>query len=705
MAGSPAPRGLLQVLTPDEVTGAIGASDAAYAANAAPADDSEFSETRLAGHIRSQWEMMRRHRNSAAGWSDRLLAAQRTFNGEYDASKLAEIRKFGGSEVYARVTSVKCRGTTSLLREVYLGPDRPWGLDPTPDPTLPDDVMGAVRELVMAEAQAMAQAGQMPEPAQMRDRIQGLVRAAHAANKQKAREEAQLAEDKLDDLLVEGGFYKSLAEALVDLPIFPFACVKGPVVRIVQQVKWVQGRPVQSRVPKMFWQRVSPFDVYFSPGVADIADADVIERTRLTRSDLNALIGVPGYDEEAIRAVLREFGRGGLRDWMDPTDAERALNENRENPNINESHIIDCLEYHGSVQGSMLQDWGLTEADGIEDPDLDYFVQAWLIGRHVIKVQISPSPRKRHPYFITSFEKVPGTPVGNALPDILGDVQNVCNATLRALVNNLSIASGPQVVVDQSKLANGENGAEMYPWKRWFVQTDPMQPNPGSLQPIYFFQPNSNSQELMTVYNQWTQIADELSAIPRYITGSDRVGGAGRTASGLAMLMGNASKILQTVAANVDRDILQPLLQMLYDYVMLTDESGLLRGDESIRVRGVEVAVQRETNRQRQLEALQATANPIDMQILGIPGRAKLLRAVLDEVGIEGEIVPSDDQIASMLAQQQAVMNAQAAPGGVTPPGNAPGNGPGPGGGAPLPKPANTDLGVQDAAAMRGMGG
>jgi hypothetical protein len=31
------------------------------------------------------------------------------------------------------------------------------------------------------------------------------------------------------------------------------------------------------------------------------------------------------------------------------------------------------------------------------------------------------------------------------------------------------------------------------------------------------------------------------------------------------MLMGNASKILQTVAANIDRDVYQPLLEQLFD--------------------------------------------------------------------------------------------------------------------------------------------
>jgi hypothetical protein len=328
-----------------------------------------------------------------------------------------------------------------------------------------------------------------------------------------------------------------------------------------------------------------------------------------------------------------------------------------------------------------------------------------LIGRHVIKVQIAPSPRKRHPYYITSFEKVPGTPVGNALPDILDDIQDVCNAALRSLVNNLSIASGPQVVIDDDRADPNSNTDDLYPWKRWHVSRDPGS-SAGSIQPVYFFQPQSYADQFLGIYEKFTQIADELSAIPRYITGSDRMGGAGRTASGLAMLMGNASKILQTVAANIDRDVLNPLLQSLYDMIMLTDVSGSFKGDESISVRGVNVAVQRETNRQRQIEFLTATANPIDMSIVGPDGRAKILRTVASTIGMEGEdIVPTEEELAARLAPPPATglpPGMPGAPGGPPPipvPGEATGGSPS------APAPANSNLGTEEGNAMRGMVG
>lgn len=644
-------QGVLRVIPEGQLQAQQKAADEAKAqANAAGASPQAISG--IAGYIRAQFEMMKNHRNDAlAGWSERLLIALRTFNGAYDATKLAQIRQFGGSEVYARVVAMKCRGATALLRDVYLAPDRPWGIEAPVDPTIPPEVMASIKTLVQSELSSLSQAGVGgTDPNTIRDRVDMLTDAARDAAKVKATKQAKIAEEKVDELLNEGGFYNALAQFLVDLPMFPFACIKGPVVKIVPVVSWRGGTASIQQKPRLFWERTSPFDLWWTPGVADIEDANTIERSRVTRKDLNDLLDLPSYNNAEVRAVLDEYGRGGITDNWDTTDAERAVQESRENPNFNRSGMMSMLEWNGNIQGRMLIEYGMDESK-IPDELRDYFVQAWLIGNHVIKVQFSPSPRKRHPYFISSFEKVPGTPVGNGLPDLIGDIQEVANATIRALVNNLSISSGPQVVISTDRMAPDEDGESLYPWKRWRMKSDPMGGTNAQV-PVSFFQPTSNAAEMMQVYQWFTGLADELSGIPKYMSGGGAGGGAGRTSSGLAMLMGNASKLLQTVAANIDRDVFRPLLQGLFDMLMLTDTSGLLTGEENIRVMGVNVAIQRETQRARALEFLQTTANPIDMQIIGPKGRSEVLRVVADGVGIDGaKIVPSDDDIDK---QQQA---------------------------------------------------
>ena len=598
--------------------------------------------------------MFRNHRNQGENpLNTRLLRAQRMFEGKYDPEILVEIKKFGGSEVYSRLVAVKCRGATSLLRDVYLGQTRPWDIEPQPDPPVPPEIKANIIQLLATEVGTQQQAGQPVIQDQVHMRFTSLMHAAQQAARRNAMTQADAAADKIDDILQNGGFYEALTEFLTDLPIFPFACLKGPVVKMVPKLSWVQGKPVLQNQPQMFWERVDPFSVYWSPGVARIEDAEVIQKRRLTRADLNDLLGLPGYDQDAVRGALVAYARG-LRDWMDYPDTEAAFNEGREDPNFNQSQMIDAVEYHGNVQGHLLLDQGV-DPKLIPDLDRDYSVQCWVVGRYVLKTQINPSPRQRHPFFMTSFEKVPGTVHGHGLSDILEDMQQICNATLRALVNNMGVASGPQVVVNESVLAPTENGDEIYPWKRWRVSVDPMA-NSGSQKPVDFFQPQSNSQELLQVYQAVSALADDISAIPRYVTGESLSGGAGRTASGLSMLMGNSQKILQTVAANVDTDVMTPLLSALYDMIMLTDTSGMLTGEEQIKVNGVNVALQKDTERQKQLQFLQITANPIDAPIVGPLGRGRVLRAVAQGLGLPDDVVPDDDTL-----QQQVKMQQQAA--------------------------------------------
>lgn len=644
--------GLLRVVSGAELDANDQARrDAVQGARTLPPPD-------LGSYIRGRWMVFRNHRNTGDDpINTKLLRAQRMFEGRYDPSKLMEIQKFGGSVVYSRLVAVKCRGASSLLRDVYLGPDRPWDIQPQPDPPVPPEVQASIHQLVSTEVATMQQAGAPVLPDQAHMRMIGLMHAATVAARRNAQTQADATSDKVEDILVAGRFYEALAEFLTDLPLFPFAVIKGPVVRMVSKLQWdAEGTPSFTTKAQMFWERLSPFDVYWTPGVSNIEDAEIIERKRMTRSDLNAMLGVPGYDDKAIRLALEDYGRG-LRDWLDAEDTERAVNEGRENPTLNQSHMIDALEYTGSVQGSVLLDNGVPKKL-IPDPDRDYQVQSWVVGRHTIKTQLNPSPRQRHPYFVTSFEKVPGTVAGHAVPDLIEDLEETANASLRAMVNNMAISSGPQVVVNDEMLAPSENGDELYPWKRWHLSGDPL----GSTRdPITFFQPQSNAQELMAIYQQCKSEADEASAIPKYLTGNSLSGGAGRTASGLSMLMGGAEKMLQTVAANIDRDIMLPLLTALYDMIMLTDRSGLLTGEEEIRVRGVNVAAQKETERQKQLQFLQITANPIDAPIIGTMGRARILRSLASSLGLPDDIVPTDEALQQQEDAQKQLQAAQLA--------------------------------------------
>jgi hypothetical protein len=437
--------------------------------------------------------------------------------------------------------------------------------------------------------------------------------------------------------------------------------MKGPTVQMSRTVSWENGVPETVVKPVMSWRRVSPMDLYWTPSASTMAEADIIERQRLRRSDLQALIGVPGYDDDALHAALEDYTTG-LYDHLDDLDTERAYSEDKEPPSQNDSHTIDCLEFQGEISGTYLKSWNDGRAiQGVENFDeaFDYNVICYIAGRHCIKLQIQANPRQRHNYFGTSFERVAGAFVGRGIPEILSDSQHVANAAFRALVNNMGLASGPQVAINEDRLSPTCNADSLYPWKRWRFSSDPLG---NSEKPIDFFQPESNANELMAVFDKMMNLGDEVSGIPRYMTGNQNVSGAASTASGLNQLINNASKVLQQVAAQVDNEVIKPTLDYLYDMVLLTDDTGLTWGDMNVQASGVTTAVNREADRQRQLEFLQLTANPLDQELVGPRGRATILRELADSLGLKGEsIIPTEDELAQMEEQKQQMMMQQQA--------------------------------------------
>lgn len=635
------------------------------------APDFDLFKRRLVSHVAGQFDDAKEFRESE-GIEAELLHSLRTYRGQYDAQKLRDIEQFSGSKVYSRITASKCRGATAILRDIYLNTERPWSLEPTPMPELPDDVMSAIMQLVQTESATLQQAGQAVDEGAMRLRVEALMESAQKAAQRNAARETREASAYMEDLLLEGGFYQALAEMIADLPIFLYGVIKGPVIRKHTQIKWVNGRAELTEVPKLFWNRVSPFDVWFSPGATKVQHASVFERVSLTRDELADLRELPGYDTEAIDRVLAEYDTKSSMwsRWSSSFEVSRASLERRERASeSSDKRYLDTLEYHGYVRGQWLLDWGVPEEE-ISDVLAEHYVTCWLVCDEVIKVQVNPNPRQRPIYYVTSFEKVPGSLYGHGLPQILSDIQDVANATLRALVNNLSIASGPQVMIEEDRVSPGADKQSLYPWKRWYLQSDPYSNHQAAVQ---FYQPQSNAQELLGVYKEFSNMADEISAIPRYMTGSTRAGGAATTASGLAMLMNNSSKVMQSVVANIDIDIMQPVIDELYDMVMLLHPEKL-RGDENVVVKGVANALRREQDRVRQLEFLQITANPIDAPIIGPERRANLLRAVSKDIGLPyEETVPDEEEVRAALS---------------APPAEPPPNAGGPTGGSPPPAPS-----------------
>jgi len=640
--------------------------------------------TGLAALVRKHWSTARLAREQTV--EQRMFKSVRQRRGEYDPDKLSMIRSQGGTEIYMMLTSNKCRGASAWLRDVLLGTgsDKPWTLKPSPVPALPNEVLEELRQRAINEVQQyiMSTGTEVP-PTELRKFLTGLREEFYNSLYEEAKHKVEGMEKKMEDQLVEGGFPLAFDEFLDDITTFPAAILKGPVVRNKNKLKWKETGPGQyepdiEETMVLEWERVDPMMAYPSPSSTGINDGYFIERHKLRQQDLEALIGVEGYDDGAIRKVLEDYGHGGLQEWIF-VDSEKAFAEGKSTTGVmqNSDLTIDALQFWGTVSGQMLLDWGMSEEE-VPDPVKNYPVEVWLIGPYVIKALLNYHPLGQKPYYKASYEDIPGCFWGNGVTDLVRDCQDVCNSVGRALVNNAGIASGPQVGVNSDRLPPGEDIETMYPWKIWQFTSDPMG---STAEAITFFQPKLNVAELMAVFEKFAVLADEYSSIPRYMTGDSPTGGAGRTASGMSMLMTNANKSMKQVVSNIDNNVTTPLLNRLYFYNMKYGEDTMLKGDVQIVAKGAVGVVAKESAQVRRNEFLNTIgANPTFTQIVGADGISAILREAAKNLDMDPDlIVPPQFKV--KLAQ--LLMQAQQ-PGAMVGPGGTP-QMPGPGGSPPAP--------------------
>ena len=617
--------------------------------------------TNLAGHVKSRWGSMRDHKQQDV--EPRLLSCLRQRRGEYDPEILAQIKQQGGSAIYLMLSSNKARAASSWIRDVMNDAGEgavPYILRSTPVPELSPQFVQRAYQSIRQEMAVAASVGINPSEDELEQYLIARKEVMVNELREHASRKAENMKRKMDDQMVEGGFLDEFHKFVDDLVTFPYAVFKGPIVKRRKALKWIEGMDGQYTIDLQdelapTWERVDPFMIYWAKHSAQPDDGEMIERHRLSREDLSAMIGVEGYSDAAIRAVLDEYGAGGLHEWL-WIDTEKAEAEGKDADLGNDSGLIDALQYWGSVQGKMLLDWGLD--DGVvDDPLKDYPVEVWLVGDWVIKAVVNPEALGRKPYYKASYEEVPGAWLGNSPMDLIRDCQAVCNAAARALVNNMGIASGPQVWVNVDRLPQGEEITQMYPWKIWQFTSD-MANN--SAPPVDFFQPNSLASELMAIYERFHNLADDYSGIPRYLVGGESPGGAGRTASGMSMMMNNAGKAIKQVISNVDRHVIQPAVERLWMWNMRYSDDPDLKGDVKVVAKGANALVVKEAAAQRRNEMMQiALTNPMAQQIMGVEGVAALLREQAKTLDMNADrIVPSPEiaKARAMVAQAQAMI-------------------------------------------------
>jgi hypothetical protein len=618
------------------------------------------TENVLAGHIRMCWQ---RNKIFKEKIQLELLQCLRAKNNQYSQAELAQMQNQGGANfVWIPLTETKTRACSAWCREILLPVgDRAWQLAPSPLPAMPIEFKEALLKQATQKATAAMHeqstgSGMLMSREEFRELAWEIHNEMHDEVTKRAmklaKATAERAEDKIESTLQLGGYYKAMDDFVEDFSVFKAAILCGPVYQRRYTLEWLPGWKMGVKHEKQqTWFRIDPFDAFPAPYSVDCQKGDFIVRVRYRRDELYDMIGIPGFREDMIRECLRAYSNGHLEAWL-WTEAERQRLQNETMYTfLSPWGIIDALWYWGSVPGWKLMSWGIDGSQNM-DPAKDYEVEAQIIGPYVIMCRINPDPMRRRPFFKACYSAKPGAFWGNAVPELAETAQKMVNAAACAMADNLGMSSGPMVWVHTDRLADGESSVDVYPWRVWQLRSDPSQGvNPG----VGFFQAMNYAAELQQVIDKYDLRSDDDTGIPRYTYGNDQqVGGAADTYAGLSMLMNNAAKGLRRAISNIDLNVIEPTLQMAYEYEMLYGKDQTVKGDAHIVAKGAAAILVKESQRQGRMQALQVVGqNPMAMQIVGLTGYAKLLQNALRSMdGADEDVVPSEKDVQKMQEQQ-----------------------------------------------------
>ena len=562
-----------------------------------------------------------------------MVRIMRRVRGEYAEEKLRSIKAFRGSEIYLRVCENKARAAVSWIKDIYRGDtDLPWQLEPTAIPDIPGETLENI------QAQTKQKAAQMEQDLIASGAVVNRYELASLMQKyydqeldkerqrieQEAKEKCNLAAKEIRDQGQEGGWNTAFSEFLYYFVRLKLGIIKGPNLVKKQKQVWgvneqtgeIEIQTVDAFVNDVY--SVSPFNFFPQRDMSSINDGDVFEIHELSPETLYSMIDVAGYSADEINLVLSKFERGELKEKWFQMDDETIVNKvtkqvkadsGREEASLKSKQRTRILaqEFHGTVSGKLLMEWGVP---GQLEMNRQYQANCWKIDEHVIKAVINPDPLGRKPYHVSSWAKNPAWIVGEGLIEFGGPIEDAMNAVMRALQNNIAMASGPMAEVDKDRV---ETTIPIYPWRQ-IESTSLQMKSQGPA--VNYYQPQMHAQELTLVYSFLGKLLDEMT-VPAYAQGASQAGVTTGTATVFTSLLAAAARAIKAVVANIDDDVITPYITMCYDENMRNTKDPSTKGDARVVAKGVAGLLAKEQQAQRKIEYLQVVANPTYQQMLG----------------------------------------------------------------------------------------
>ena len=249
---------------------------------------------------------------------------------------------------------------------------------------------------------------------------------------------------------------------------------------------------------------------------------------------------------------------------------------------------------------------------------------------------------------------------GDSLADILYSAQTQQNNALKNIILNGALSSNGLFVCRDVNHVVSLDGSPALSIRagKMFGFKDSAAAGTGS--PISVLTVPDTTQSQLALLKAASEMADDDSGIPQYTIGSSRtLTGAGRTASGLAMMSEAACRVINMCICDLGLNLIIPMVKNTHVYNLLESDDMSIKGDVEVNPSGLMGKILREAESQRRIQtATMLGTHPIYSRALTVEAFFELLRPELDSLGVNPDrIIPSKERMEFL----QQVLDAQAA--------------------------------------------
>ena len=472
------------------------------------------------------------------------------------------------STVFLNITAPYVDAASARVADMLLPTDdRAWQLKPTPIPRM-----------------SPAEVAQMGGP----DGIEQAIEQAKVA--------AEEMQGEIDDCLVESNWHGEARGVIEDAARIGSGVFKGPypIKRTARVLRTDPATGIKSFVEvseiKPGTKKIDPWNFY-----PDGACGESIhhgngtwEREYVSSRQVADMVGMPGYDRDALMAALKE-GPSRTSEAHQADDGRMVRSDEQ----------FELWIFYGTCDSDDLDSVGVD----VEDETPKASAMAVILNDRLIKCALNVLDSGRFPYDVLAWQGRPGLPWGTGVSRKIRTIQRILNGGVRAMMDNSGLTAGPQIVIGNG-ITPADGNWNITGRKVWRAEADVMDVRAA----FYAFVPPSVQSEMMNIIEWAMRTAEDVTGMPAMLQGIR--GDAPDTLGGMQLQNNNASGVLRRLAKRFDDYVTEPHVTRYYDWMMQHSDREDIKGDFQIDVRASSALVERDAQQQFLQTLLAASVNP-----------------------------------------------------------------------------------------------